>query len=89
MVSSFFAAYFCRAFGRRPVMFVASILFIIGAGVNAGAQNVAMLVVGRLLLGFGVGCGNTLIPLYLSEVAPHKYRGSLNMMVRGVAPRGG
>jgi MFS family permease len=39
----------------------------------------AMLVVGRLLLGFGVGFVNQVVPLYLSEMAPYQYRGGLNV----------
>ncbi len=34
----------------------------------------------QIFLGFGIGAANTAVPLYLSEAAPHKYRGGLNMM---------
>lgn len=51
-----------------------------GTGLNAGAHNLAMLVIGRILLGFGIGSANSAVPLYLSETAPYKYRGALNMM---------
>ncbi|KAI7839232.1 hypothetical protein COHA_006930, partial [Chlorella ohadii] len=61
-------------------MFFASMCFLLGTGLNAGAHNLAMLVVGRIFLGFGIGAANTAVPLYLSEAAPHKYRGGLNMM---------
>lgn len=39
-----------------------------------------MLILGRICLGFGIGCANQSVPLYLSEMAPSKYRGGLNMM---------
>jgi len=39
----------------QPVNIVAGAFFIVGAGVLAGAVDVAMLVVGRILLGVGVG----------------------------------
>lgn len=39
-------------------MFLGGVLFLIGALLNAGAQYLWMLVVGRILLGFGIGCAN-------------------------------
>ncbi|KAK1572240.1 hypothetical protein Q3G72_029508 [Acer saccharum] len=39
-----------------------------------------MLIVGRLLLGVGVGFSIQLVPLYVSEMAPWKHRGSLNIV---------
>lgn len=43
------------------------------------AQNVAMLIAGRILLGIGVGFANQSIPLYLSEMAPPHIRGPLSI----------
>lgn len=39
-----------------------------------------MLIIGRLLLGVGVGFANQSVPLYLSEMAPAHLRGALNIM---------
>ncbi|XP_065882115.1 sugar transport protein 5 isoform X2 [Euphorbia lathyris] len=52
--------------------------FLAGAAVNAGAANIAMLIIGRVLLGFGVGFTNQATPVYLSEVAPPKWRGAFS-----------
>ncbi|TVU40033.1 hypothetical protein EJB05_13479, partial [Eragrostis curvula] len=41
--------------------------------INAGAINVVMLIIGRLLL-FGIGFTFQLAPVYLSETAPAKWR---------------
>ena len=54
--------------------------FLLGSTLNAAAQNLAMLIVGRICLGFGIGCANQSVPLYLSEMAPSKYRGGMNIM---------
>ena len=43
-----------RAFGRRRTMMIGGVLFIIGAALQAGAVHLAMLIVGRIMLGFGV-----------------------------------
>jgi MFS family permease len=39
-------------------MMTSGLLFAAGAIVNCLAKNVVMLIVGRLLLGFGIGCAN-------------------------------
>ena len=39
-------------------MTMGALLFIIGAALQAGAQRLAMLIVGRVMLGFGVGLAN-------------------------------
>ncbi|KAL4451960.1 hypothetical protein ABPG75_007622 [Micractinium tetrahymenae] len=80
MFSSFFAGYVTRHFGRKMTMTIGGLWFLAGAGLNAGAQHLWMLVIGRLFLGFGVGFANQVVPLYLSEMAPFKYRGGLNML---------
>ncbi|XP_057744714.1 sugar carrier protein C-like [Arachis stenosperma] len=80
LVASLCASSITRIFGRRLTMLSGGILFLAGAGFNAFAQKVWMLIVGRMLLGFGIGCANQSVPIYVSEVAPYKYRGALNMM---------
>lgn len=41
----------------------------------ASAFSIAQLVVGRLVLGVGVGFATQATPLYLSEMAPYNLRG--------------
>ncbi|CAH9141731.1 unnamed protein product, partial [Cuscuta epithymum] len=80
LCSSLIASYVTRRLGRKYSMLLGGALFCAGALINALAQNVAMLILGRLLLGFGVGFANQAVPLYLSEMAPYKYRGALNIV---------
>lgn len=58
LTSTFFASYTTRKLGRRLTMLVAGIFFVFGVAFNASAQNLAMLIVGRILLGCGVGFAN-------------------------------
>lgn len=58
LTATFFASYTTRALGRRMTMLIAGIFFIVGTIFNAAAKNLAMLIVGRLLLGCGVGFAN-------------------------------
>ncbi|GAA0165736.1 secondary carrier transporter [Lithospermum erythrorhizon] len=80
LLSSLVASSVTRKFGRKLSMLFGGILFCAGALINGFAQAVWMLIVGRILLGFGIGFANQSVPLYLSEMAPYKYRGSLNIV---------
>ncbi|KAL9418409.1 hypothetical protein AB3S75_041259 [Citrus x aurantiifolia] len=79
LLSSLVASSVTRKFGRKKSMLFGGVLFFAGALINGFAQGVWMLIVGRLLLGFGIGFANQSVPLYLSEMAPYKYRGALNI----------
>ncbi|CAG7882113.1 hypothetical protein HID58_011010 [Brassica napus] len=80
LVASFLASAVCSKLGRKPTMQFASVFFLIGVGLAAGADNIVMLIIGRILLGFGVGFGNQAVPLFLSEIAPAQLRGGLNIV---------
>lgn len=54
-IASFFASTVTRTFGRKPSMVFGGLSFLVGAAVNGAAQSVAMLIIGRILLGVGVG----------------------------------
>ncbi|URD82840.1 Sugar transport protein [Musa troglodytarum] len=80
LVSSFVASKVCTKHGRRLTMQAASVFFLIGVVLNAAARNIAMLIIGRILLGVGVGFANQAVPLFLSEIAPVHIRGALNIL---------
>ncbi|KAF9612918.1 hypothetical protein IFM89_004334 [Coptis chinensis] len=93
LVASLVASPLTRNYGRRASIVCGGINFLIGATLNASAINLPMLILGRIMLGVGIGFGNqdTLsnllsflnlkaVPLYLSEMAPAHLRGGLNMM---------
>jgi MFS family permease len=63
-------------FGRRRMLLLIALVFVIGAAVSAVAWNVPVLLAGRLLIGFGVGGASVVTPLYLSEIAPAARRGA-------------
>ncbi|KAI7987884.1 Sugar transport protein 14 [Camellia lanceoleosa] len=80
LVSTFAASVLTRKKGRRASILFGSVSFFLGGIVNAFAKNIAMLIIGRTLLGFGIGFGNQAVPLYLSEMAPPKVRGAVNQL---------
>jgi len=78
LVASFFAATVTRVMGRKWSMFGGGLTFLIGAALNGAAKNVAMLIVGRILLGIGVGFANQVRYLLLNYSSSSIYRSSLH-----------
>lgn len=67
-------------YGRRKLLMVSSIIFIIGALGSSIAHNFELLVASRIVLGIAVGGASALIPTYLSELAPADKRGGIGTM---------
>lgn len=78
LVATFFASTVTRSFGRKPSVLIGGASFLTGAALGGAALNIYMLIVGRVLLGIGLGFTNQSVPLYLSEMAPSRYRGAIN-----------
>lgn len=53
------------------------VVFVIGAILQAAAYSLAQMTIGRLVVGFGVGSAAMIIPLYIGELAPARFRGRL------------
>lgn len=79
LIATFFASPVTRAFGRKPSILIGGVAFLAGAALGGAASNIYMLIIGRVFLGLGVGFANQSVPLYLSEMAPSRYRGAFNM----------
>jgi len=71
------AGYTADKLGRKKALGIACIVFALGAGVMTAATNFAILFIGRIITGVGVGFGLVIAPLYLSEVVPPEKRGFL------------
>ncbi|KAJ4955505.1 hypothetical protein NE237_012288 [Protea cynaroides] len=80
LLASFVASKVCDKAGRKWTIRWASLLFISGAVLMAGAVDPIMLICGRIVFGIGVGFGNEAVPLFLSEVAPPQHRGAVNIL---------
>ncbi|KAL5076556.1 hypothetical protein RYX36_015540, partial [Vicia faba] len=78
LVSSLAASKVTAAYGRRNVIILGGCVFLAGGAINGGSENIPMLILGRIFLGLGVGFTNQAAPLYLSEIAPPKWRGAFS-----------
>ena len=56
---------------------ISLVLYTIGAALEAGAIDFAMMVAGRVILGLGVGLEGGTVPVYVAESVSRKYRGNL------------
>ena len=69
--------YLADRYGRRFVILVANLLFILGAIIQAASFYVPMMVVGRAAVGAAVGLASCATPLYITELSPAAMRGRL------------
>lgn len=74
---SLISSFISEPFGRRVSLFLCAILWCIGAAIQSSSQNRAQLIIGRIISGFGVGFGSSVAPVYGSELAPRKIRGTI------------
>lgn len=58
LLSTFIASHVTRNKGRKASILCGAVSFFSGAILNAFAQNIAMLIIGRCLLGIGIGFSN-------------------------------
>lgn len=75
-----FAGYLADKYGRKSLMIVTSMLYIIAAIGSGIAGSFTQLVIYRLIGGVAIGMASTLAPIYISEVAPPTFRGRLGML---------
>jgi MFS transporter, SP family, galactose:H+ symporter len=62
-------------FGRRRLLIATAIIFAAGAIACAEAGSPQMLIVGRIIVGLGIGLSSGTVPVYISEVSPAESRG--------------
>ncbi|OAO08105.1 MULTISPECIES: glucose transporter GlcP [Staphylococcus] len=66
--------------GRRRLVLFIALVFIVGSLVLAFSTNIAMLIIGRVIVGLAVGGSMSTVPVYLTEMAPTELRGSLGSL---------
>ncbi|KLO09332.1 general substrate transporter [Schizopora paradoxa] len=66
--------------GRRMTLFAGAVLFTCGGAIQTFTNGFVVMVIGRIVSGFGVGLLSTIVPIYQSEVSPPNHRGALACM---------
>lgn len=65
----------CDRFGRKPILVAGIIIICIAAANQGAAQNLAMFIVARLLVGFGGMFSAQPSPMLIAELAYPTHRG--------------
>ncbi|KAF4591365.1 General substrate transporter [Ophiocordyceps camponoti-floridani] len=64
-------------FGRKGAIIISIVLYTVGAALEAGSFNFAMMVAARVILGLGVGLEGGTVPVYVAETVERSIRGNL------------
>ncbi|KAJ7498073.1 general substrate transporter [Mycena galericulata] len=80
----FFGAFFGYLIGyflgRKYGLLLSSAIFILGAGLQCGANSstgLGIMYTGRIIVGLGIGISSNLAPIYVAEIPPPAIRGRL------------
>ena len=74
---AFFAGRLADHWGRRTLLVLAALFFIISAWGSGYASSSLVFVIFRVIGGLAVGAASVMAPAYISEIAPSQYRGRL------------
>ncbi|MBN2513052.1 MAG: sugar porter family MFS transporter [Sedimentisphaerales bacterium] len=77
IIGACFAGFLSDLWGRKKILILAAIFFLLSAVGSALPPTVTVLIYARLLGGVGVGIASMLSPLYISEYSPAHLRGRL------------
>lgn len=69
-----FAAVYIDKRGRKEGILASALLNILGAAISGAAQNIAMFIAGRMVIGLGVGLAQTAAGSYVSETTAPRVR---------------
>jgi MFS family permease len=71
------SGYLSDILGRKRSIMIGAVIWVLGCIIVAASQNIAMLIVGRVINGMCVGICSAQVPVYISEIAPPTKRGRL------------
>ena len=74
---AWFAGSLSDRWGRKKVMLLGSVLFVISSVGSGFAFSVPDLMLWRVIGGLGIGIASVIAPAYIAEISPARMRGSL------------
>lgn len=77
ILGNFLGGILADKFGRKIILIGTAILFSFCAIGTALSNNLTIFITARIIGGLGVGMAILVAPMYIAEVAPQKYRGTL------------
>lgn len=76
-IGSFGSGALMDTWGRKSLVYLSTILAIIGTAIQTGSVNIGMMIAGRLVAGLATGALLTIVPIYIAELAPPENRAFL------------
>src|SRR5947209_11730591 len=77
MIGSLLAGRLNDAIGRKKTLLLLAVIFTIGALLTALSPNLVFFLICRVIVGLGIGAAASVVPVYISEIAPSRLRGTL------------
>jgi MFS transporter, SP family, galactose:H+ symporter len=78
------SGYLSSYIGRKLMLIIVAIGFFIGIILSATSSDIISFIAGRFIIGISIGIGSFTAPLFISEIAPPKIRGTL-ILINGIA----
>ncbi|KAF2125668.1 general substrate transporter [Dothidotthia symphoricarpi CBS 119687] len=82
IAGTIFNMLFANMLGRRMTILIGAMVSVLGSSLQAGAANMAMLIVGRFIGGVAVGQLTSTIPMYAGELSEARHRGILSGLLQ-------
>lgn len=76
-LGSLFGGKVIDLFGRKKILVLSAICFVLGSTVSALSQGAFELILSRFILGLSIGIASFAAPLYLAEISPPEMRGKI------------
>ncbi|GAA4305306.1 sugar porter family MFS transporter [Compostibacter hankyongensis] len=80
MIGCIFTGPLSDKYGRKRILILTSLLFIISSLGCAFAREHAVFILSRIVAGIAVGAASMLAPIYIAEVSPARHRGKLGAL---------
>ncbi len=80
IIGSFTSGYPADKYGRKPMLFIIAVLFMVSAIGSALSTTILQFIIFRLLGGLSIGASSVVAPMYISEISPAKVRGRMTML---------
>ena len=77
MFGAAFAGPMSDRFGRKRVLILSAVLFLVSAIGTALPHNITEFIIFRIIGGLGVGAASMTSPMYIAEVTPARIRGRM------------
>ncbi|WBW71024.1 myo-inositol transmembrane transporter [Schizosaccharomyces osmophilus] len=77
LLSGITSGWLADLLGRKRLLMYADGIFVLGSIIMAVSKNIATLVAGRFIVGWGIGLASLIVPMYITELAPAHMRGRL------------